>query len=228
MSWATVGLSLLSGVVGLAWGLSEIIDYFKTETGRALRTNGAGLLIGLNFVAAALIFLLVATLISGADNWLTAVLVGFAWPTIVRNTSFKLAQPLPSEQMRETASVRLEEAYSRIQELALQLINNALTRQRTKLIERAMTFDLEQLARHAHVVRIASPRPDDKAEGFIQEVLAREDADEIKKALLIVFILRFGRETLDDFVKATEKNPRPPQPVAQRPTAPTKPPPETI
>lgn len=215
MTWTTLGLSLLAGVVGLAWGLSEIIDYFKTETGRALRTGGAWLLIGLNFGAAALIFLLVATLVTGADNWLTAVLVGFAWPTIVRNTSFKLAQPLPSEQARESASVRIEQAYARVQELSLQLINNDLTRQRTKLVERAMTFDLEQLARHAHVVRISSPRPDDKAEEFIKGILAREDADEIKKALLIVFILRFGRETLDDFVKNTEKHARPSQPVVQ-------------
>jgi hypothetical protein len=220
MTWTTLGLSLLAGVVGLAWGLSEIIDFFKTETGRALRTNGAWLLVGLNFGAAALIYLLVATLVTGADTWLTAVLVGFSWPTIVRNTSFKLAQPLPSEQARETASVRLEQAYSRVQELALQLINNALTRQRTKLVERAMAFDLEQLALHAHVVRISSPRPDDRAEEFIKGILAREDADEIKKALLIVFILRFGRETLDDFVKATEKNVRLLQPVAQRPGAP--------
>lgn len=218
MTWTTLGLSVLAGVVGLAWGLSEIIDYFKTETGRALRTNGAWLLIGLNFGAAALIFLLVATLVAGADNWLTAVLVGFAWPTIVRNTVFKLAQPLPAEQARDTATVRLEQAYARVQELALQLIDNALTRQRTQLVERAMTFDLEQLALHAHVVRISSPRPDDKAAEFIKEILARNDADEIKKALLIVFILRFGRETLEDFVRATEKNLRPPQPVVQKPT----------
>lgn len=51
---------LVAGAIGFVWGLSEIIDAFKNETGRALRTGGAWLLIWLNFGAAAGIFLLVA------------------------------------------------------------------------------------------------------------------------------------------------------------------------
>jgi hypothetical protein len=109
---------LMAGAIGFIWGLSEIIGAFKNETGRALRTGGAWLLVWLNFGAAAGIFMLVASVIPEANNWLTAVFVGFAWPTIIRNTSFKLAQPLQSEPTRDTAVVRFEQAYSTIQDLA--------------------------------------------------------------------------------------------------------------
>src|SRR5712691_9825320 len=69
---------LMAGAIGFVWGLSEIIGAFKNETGRALRTGGAWLLVWLNFGAAAGIFMLVASVIPEANNWLTAVFVGFA------------------------------------------------------------------------------------------------------------------------------------------------------
>jgi hypothetical protein len=200
LPWSILGLSLLAGAIGLVWGLSEIIDSFKNETWRALQTGGAWLLMGVNFAAAALIFLLVASLVNGADNWLTALLVGFAWPTVVRNTSFKLAQPLPSEQTGEAAAVRFEQAYARVQTLALQIINNSLTRQRRKLMGTVIQHDLQRLARYARTVTIASPLPPEESEQFITNILRRNVEDEIKKALLAAFILRFGRDTLADFL----------------------------
>ncbi len=122
--------SLFAGLVGFLWGMSEIVGAFKTETGRALNTGGAWLLVFFNFFAAASIYLVVANLVTGANTWLVAILVGLAWPTVVRNLSFKLAQPLQPEPLRDAAAVRLEEAYASVQALARQLINATLTRQR--------------------------------------------------------------------------------------------------
>ncbi|MFN3983526.1 MAG: hypothetical protein ACK4SA_24405, partial [Caldilinea sp.] len=109
--------ALLAGLVGFLWGMSEIVGAFKTETGRALTTGGAWLLVFFNFFAAAAIYLIVANLVVGANTWLVAILVGLAWPTVVRNLSFKLAQPLQPEPLRDAAAVRLEEAYASVQTL---------------------------------------------------------------------------------------------------------------
>jgi len=65
---------LLAGAVGCAWGLSEIIGAFKNETGRALHTSDAWLLVCLNFVAVAGIFVLVASVVPDANSWLAELL----------------------------------------------------------------------------------------------------------------------------------------------------------
>lgn len=200
---------LMAGAIGFAWGLSEIIGAFKNETGRALRTGGAWLLVGLNFGAAAGIFMLVASVVPDANNWLTAVLVGFAWPTIIRNTSFKLAQPLQSEPTRETAVVRFEQAYGTIQDLARQLINNTLTLQRMQLVTSATQYDLDVLERYARLAQIASPLQEEQgasADSYIDRIMQRQMDEELKKAYLAAFILtHFGRDTLDDFLTGQRK-----------------------
>ncbi len=200
-----LGWVLLAGLVGLCWGLSEIIGAFKNETGHALRTGGAWLLVVLNLAAAALIFLLVASLVPEANNWLTAILVGLAWPTVIRNTTFKLAQPLQPEQTRENATVRFEQAYATVQNLARQMINNALTRQRMKLVTVAIQQELPALEQFARLAQIASPLQEDttiSSDTYIDRILKRKDEEAIKKAYLAVFVLEhFGRQMLDDFLR---------------------------
>jgi hypothetical protein len=150
--------SLIAGAVGFFWGLSEIVGEFKNETGRALRTAGAWLLLLLNFAAASLVFLFIASIIPGANTWITAVLVGFAWPTVIRNTSIKLVQPLQSKKTTEAAALRFEQAYAAIQNLAYELINNPLTRERTRLVMAAQRYDLAALEQMARMAVIATPR----------------------------------------------------------------------
>lgn len=206
--------SLLAGAIGLLWGFAEIIGSFKNETGRALRTSGAWLLLILNFVAAMGTFLLVANVIPGANSWLAAVACGLAWPTILRNTTIKLVQPLQSTPEDETFTLRFEQAYGSVQMLARQLINAALIRQRMKLVTKAIEMDLTELEMQSRLAVIASPlSPADggPTEEFIARIMQRDDSDEIKKALLAVFILgSFGRATLDDMLRERHKKPSKP------------------
>jgi hypothetical protein len=203
-------LSLLSGAVGLLWGLSELIGAFQNETPRALRTVGGWLLLALNFLAAAAIFLLIASLIPEANNWLAALLIGLAWPTVVRNASFKLAEPLQPDKTREAAAVRFEEAYKTFQTLARQMINHALTRERMLLLERAIQFDMDDLERQARKLVIVQPLQVESgasAEDFISEIVQKDVERSIKKAYLVAFILsNFGRTTLSDFIEHTTKS----------------------
>jgi len=198
-------LWLLAGAVGLFWGLSEIVGAFKNETGRALTTFGAWLLIVLNFAAAALVFLFVASIIPNANTWITAVVVGFAWPTVIRNTSIKLAQPLQPKKTTEAAAVRFEQAYAAIQDLAYQLINNPLTRERTRLVMRALRYDLAALEQMARLVAISAPMQTEAnktPDQYITEIMQRQSEEPIKKAYLATFIINgYGRGTLDDLTK---------------------------
>jgi hypothetical protein len=207
-------LSFVAGAVGLLWGLSELIAAFQNETPRALRTVGGWLLLGLNFLAAALIFLLIASLVAEANNWLAALLIGLAWPTVVRNASFKLAEPLQPDKTREAAAVRFEEAYKTFQALARQMINNALTRERMTLLERAIQLDIDDLERQAYKLVIMQPlqiETGESAETFIDAIMSRAIERPLKKAYLVAFILTtFGRTTLSDFIEHNAKNNRPP------------------
>ena len=201
----TLAWSLVAGFVGLLWGFGEIVGAFKNETGRALRTGGAWLLVLFNFAGAAIAYLLASSIIVGANTWMMAIAVGLAWPTMIRNITFKLTQPLQPDVKSDTFAIRLEQAYASVQALARQLINAALTRQRMKLVTRATKLELPDLERQARLAVISSPLA--TVEGgppseYTDRVMAREVEADIKKALLAAFILQwFDRQTLEDLLK---------------------------
>lgn len=196
----TLWLCMLAGLVGAVWALSEIIGQFRTETPRALITWGSWMLIVVNFVAATVIFLLAIRLMPDAKNWPGALLIGLSWPTVFRNASLKLLQPLDESKDRESAAVRMEQMYANIQKLALQLINSRLTRQRMRLLARATRHALGDLEKYARQMSAISPQEIDS--NFIDQLMARQVDEDYKKALLVALVMNtFTRDALDDFLK---------------------------
>jgi hypothetical protein len=196
----TVWLTALAGLVGGVWAISEIVGEFRTETGRALRTWGAWMLVLINFIAAGVIFLLAASIAPSAKTWPTALAIGLAWPTIFRNLSLKLSQPITETLDGAPAAIRLEQAYANIQKLSLQLINGVLTRQRTRLLTDALRFDLADLEKFARRMIALSPQSVDDT--IIDRVLDRDVDDEAKKAYLAALMMNtFTRSALDDFIR---------------------------
>lgn len=203
---------LIAGAVGAIWGVGELIGAFKNETGRAIRMGGAFLLIGVNFLAALLVYLLVAALVPAAASWSAAILVGLAWPTVIRNSAIKLAQPLDAADAQESAAVRFDQLYARVQDLASQLINGDLTRQRLTLIGDATKLEIRTIERYARMALIASPLQEKQgmpASDFIDRILNEEKwGNEIKKAYLAAFIINnFGRQVLLDALRNERKEP---------------------
>ncbi len=193
-------LTALAGAVGAVWALGEIIGQFRAETGRALRTAGAWLLVIVNFAAAAVIFLLAIRVAPIAANWPSALFIGLAWPTFFRNVTLKLAQPLGEAKDAEAAAIRFEQAYANIQKLALQLINSVLTRQRTRLLTEVLKFDLEDLVKFARRMIAISPQHVD--DSLIDKTLERNVDEDAKKAYLAALVMdTFTRSALDDFLK---------------------------
>ena len=144
LSNTTLWLCLLAGMVGAVWALSEIIGEFQAETGRAVFTWGAWMLVLVNFLSATVIFLLVIRVAPDAKNWPVALLVGLSWPTVFRNLSLKLVQPLNENKEGEAPAVRLEQIYGNVQKLALQLMNSHLTRRRMRTLARATRIPLPE------------------------------------------------------------------------------------
>lgn len=205
-----LGYGLLAGLISAIWGFSEIIGKFNLDTWRALRTAGAWMLIGVNFLAALLSYWLVAALIPSANSWGAAILIGLAWPTVLRNTSIKLSQPIDNQGQRE-AMVRFEEGYARIQNLAQLMINGVLTRQRLALAGELNTLSLKTLERHARQALVLSPLQEEQKmpdDSYVDEIIARQVDDAVKKALLIAVVLNyFGRDTLNDLIKKEKREP---------------------
>ena len=196
----TLWLCMLAGSVGAIWALSEIIGQSRTETPRALFTWGSWMLIIVNFIAATVIFLLAIRLMPDAKTWPGALLIGLSWPTVFRNASLKLLQPLDESKDRESAAVRMELIYANIQKLALQLINSRLTRQRMRLLVQATRFDLTDLEKYARQMSAISPQQIDS--NFIDQLMARPGDEDYKKALLVALVMNtFTRDALDDFLK---------------------------
>lgn len=206
---ATLGYGILAGLISAIWGLSEIIGKFNLDTGRALRTGGAWMLIGVNFLAALISYCLVVALIPAANNWGAAILIGLAWPTVLRNTSIKLSQPIDNQGQKE-AMVRFEEVYARIQNLAQLMINGVLTRQRLALAGELSTLSLKTLERHARQALVLSPLQEEQKmpdDSYVDEIMQRDADDTVKKSLLIAVVLNyFGRDTLNDLIKKERKD----------------------
>jgi hypothetical protein len=203
----TLWLTVLTGAVGALWALSEIVGEFRAETGRALRTSGAWLLVGVNFCAAALLFLLTIRFVPDVANWPSALLLGFAWPTFFRNITLKLAQPLNEPKDTEAAAIRFEQAYANIQKLSLQLINSVLTRQRTRVLSEVLKSDLDDLVKFTRRMVAISPQPVDPT--LIDKTLERNVDEDAKKAYLAALVMdTFTRSALDDFIKERGKTRR--------------------
>ncbi len=228
--WAQSGVQLfayamVAGLIAAAWAVFELVGEFEVETSRALRTGGARLLLGINFIAAVSIFLIVATNVVGANNPATAFLVGIAWPVVIRNLSFKLAQPIQSDDLNKMSVLRVEEAYASLQSLSRRLINTVLTRERMRLVNRATDVKLSLLESKARNALIASPVAPvlpggaGSADEFVNKIMQKEGAkEETKKALLAALILQYyDRHLLEEMIKEAERQPKVPKPAAPSP-----------
>lgn len=227
-SWSWLQLPLVAGLIGLLSGLTELIGAFGNETWRALRTFGGWLLLGVNFLGAALIFLLVAGVAPGAQTFWAAIVVGLAWPTVVRNLSIKLGQPLEADANQQSAALRLEQAYATIQKLSKQMIDGDIVRQRMRLLRELTAMDLQELERLARMAVILSKQADPKeALAFIDQIMEQREQREVKKAMLAANILNnFGRDTLEDILEQLRKGQLPA--LKEPPKSPPKEPDPTI
>lgn len=207
-TWAWLQFALLAGLIGLFSGLIELINVFGNESLRSLRTFGAWLLLGVNFFGAALIFVLVSGAAPGVLNAWGAIVVGLAWPTVVRNLNIKLGQPIEGDPSQQ-AALRMEEAYNTLQKHAKQMIDGAVVRQRMRLLRELTELEITEMERLARRTVALSTQADPKpALAYITEIINEPDV-EVRRAMLAAYILNnFGRDVLEDEMSLHKKGRR--------------------
>ena len=220
--WLWLQLALLAGLIGWFSGLIELITAFGNESWRALRTFGAWLLLGVNFLGAALIYILVASVADSALNAWAAIVVGLAWPTVVRNLSIKLGQPIEGDANQQSAALRLEQAYATLQKLSKQMIDGTVVRQRMRLLRDLTELEFSELDRLARMAVVLSKQTEPvEALEYINKLTgsggggdaggADGTDNEVRKAMLAAYILNnFGRDLLEDEMSLRKRGRRRP------------------
>jgi hypothetical protein len=94
---AALGPYLLVVALSFLWALTEILQTFRSDIRRALRSGWSALLIGVNVLFALLVFALARYLAPPSVNpYLLALGVGAGWQALLR-TRINLLQPLTPE-----------------------------------------------------------------------------------------------------------------------------------
>ena len=206
-------LYMITGFMALVWAASEIVSTFAADPGRAMRTQGAALLLVMNVLFACLALAGVLSLAPQSATPWTALGVGLAWQTLIR-TRFNVIQPLPGEGSSEGIGIPFNELYNRLQSFCRRQIDQEIVGERLRLIEQAVDrFGLDMLARRARLVlmSLVATSPGGNPDQYVQKILDSDVSEESKEMLLIVTIINYGGPAiLRDMLRkdATARDPK--------------------
>jgi hypothetical protein len=194
---------MVAALAGL-WALTEIIQTFRSDLRRALRTTWSTLLIGVNIALALAVFAIVHGWISPSANpYLLALGAGAGWQALLR-TRINLLQPL-NPAMGEAVSLSLADLYGRLQRFCWEQINQNLLSGRIRLLEGATRLPVEQLEREVRLFAYASAlHPPDQVEMYLEKLRGRK-AEEQALALAAYLLTQGGYDFLQERLKAMEK-----------------------
>jgi len=201
---AALGPYLLVVALSFLWALTEILQTFRSDVRRALRSGWSALLIGINVIFALLIFALARYLTPPSVNpYLLALGVGVGWQALLR-TRINLLQPLTPEA-GEAISLSLSDLYGRFQGFCREQIDRSLLSGRVRLLEQAIRLPAEELEYQvrlfAHASVLHSP---DKVEAYLKK-LRELGAQERALALASYLLAHGGYDLLQERLKAMEK-----------------------
>jgi len=185
-----VGLYLLVALLSFLWALTEILQAFRSDVPRALKSGWSWLLFGVNAAFALLVFALVRALVPPPANpCLLALGVGAAWQALLR-TRVNLLQPLTPEA-GEAVSFSLSDLYARFQGFCREQIDQSLVTGRTRLLEQATERPIEVLERQVRLYGCASQLHEPEE---VEDYLTRlQNLPQEERALLLAsYLLRQG------------------------------------
>jgi hypothetical protein len=169
----------------IAFASLEILKTFGREIFTALRHRWAWALIGINVVTALIVYIIVRLALKTGDDMSTALLVGLSFPIVLRSrfTYFRAVGAQEDKQL-DTLSLKLDEAYNKLQDLCWESVDIALAdkraRQAEQLAARTPTDELIQrleyliAARHIEHLKVRDQKlleeikqiPDEKMRKF--------------------------------------------------------------
>lgn len=201
---AALGPYLLVVALSFLWALTEILQTFRSDIRRALRSGWSALLIGVNVLFALLVFALARYLAPPSVNpYLLALGVGAGWQALLR-TRINLLQPLTPEA-GEAVSLSLSDLYGRFQGFCREQIDQSLLSGRVRLLEQAIRLPVEELEYQVRLFAHASVlRSPDEVEAYLKK-LRQLGAPERALALASYLLAHGGYDLLQERLKATEK-----------------------
>ena len=174
--------------------LLEIVKTFGRDTPKALRRLHAWLLLGLNVIVALIVYTIARAVFSGGDSPGTAVFVGLAYPLLLRSrfTYFRAVGAQEDERVA-TLSLKLDEAYTHLQDLLWRPVDEALADRRVTQAEKlAGLHTADELVRiiehHLEARRIEAQVTADRARLDDLRQIADEKDRRYRLALLLIDI----------------------------------------
>ena len=201
---AALGPYLLVVALSFLWALTEILQTFRSDIRRALRSGWSALLIGVNVLFALLVFALARYLAPPSVNpYLLALGVGAGWQALLR-TRINLLQPL-DPGAGEAVSLSISDLYSRFQGFCREQIDRSLLSGRVRLLEQAIRLPVEELEYQVRLFAHASVlRSPDEVEAYLKK-LRQLGAPERALALASYLLAHGGYDLLQERLKAMEK-----------------------
>jgi len=200
---AALGPYLLVVALSSLWALTEILQAFRSDIRRALRSGWSGLLIGINGALALLVFILARFAFPSANPYLLALAAGLGWQALIR-ARINFLQPL-NPGVGEAVSLSLADLYGRLQRFCWEQINQSLLSGRTRLLEGATRLPVEQLERQVCLFAHASAlHPPDQVEAYLEKLRGRAE-EERALALAAYLLTQGGYDFLQERLKAMER-----------------------
>lgn len=135
-------------LAAIALVVLELLKTFGRDVLEALRNRWSWLMIAVNAIVAVLVYVAVRAVFNTGDSLGTALFVGLAFPILLRSrfTYFRAVGAKEDDQL-STISLKVDEAYSALQDLCWESVDNALAEKRVTLAEKLSgRFSADHLA----------------------------------------------------------------------------------
>ncbi|HLF26964.1 MAG TPA: hypothetical protein VJG32_11555 [Anaerolineae bacterium] len=189
--------ALLIGVVVLAAIALVVLELFKTfgrDVLEALRNRWSWLLIGVNVGIAISVYVLARTVLGAGDSLGTAILVGVSFPVVLRSrfTFFRAVGPKDGDPLN-TLSLKIDAAYSALQNLCWESVDGALADRRAAHAEQladriSANVLIDSIEHHVEARRLEAGKTRDRERLSTIQLIQDERKRRYSLALLLIEI----------------------------------------
>ena len=181
-------------LAAIALVVLELLKTFGRDVLEALRNRWAWALIGVNVAVALIMYVFVRLAFNTGDAPGSAVFVGLSFPLLLRSrfTYFRAVGAKDDSQL-DTISLKIDEAYSALQDLCWASVDEALADRRAALAEKlAARYSteemIERIEHHVDALRIAANKARDRK--WLDEIkqIPDEKTRKFRLAMMIIDI----------------------------------------
>ena len=185
---------VIVALAAIALVVLELLKTFGRDVLEALRNRWAWALIGVNVLVALAVYVIVRLAFNTGDAPGTAVFVGLSFPVLLRSrfTYFR-AVGAKEDNRLDTISLKIDEAYSALQDLCWAAVDEALADRRAELAERlAARYSaeemIERIEHHIDALRIEANQARDRQ--WLDEIrqIPDEKTRRFRLAMMIIDI----------------------------------------